>query len=328
MEFPAVLRVLLTFGLIFRSWILPLVCGTDGSHRPRRKKACMWDNARGPGSLGGPGSWYSHASGPRTGRRTPRAGTPTPPFEPGTPPLPAGNPPPFLHLFGKAHGARGPGSRGGPGSKGGSSNCGRFGRENTTSRVPPTSLDPSPLLSMWLRETKMSNVAPANRQNCVGGFLYKFWRIFPGHFPGGLFWALFSHKDEEKKSGDKIRDKVRQTRKQKYAKNLFCRKPALTDAQDQLVTASRGSSVKRETAQCHRAQSIHGCLRSHHHPASLLKTIKRPHNLLAVLFHFTPVSGDSLLSCRCHRQYWDLTKMSERDFFWPPNSDPRPRKIY
>ena len=30
-----------------------------------------WGNARGPGSLGGPGSWYSHASWPRTGRRIP-----------------------------------------------------------------------------------------------------------------------------------------------------------------------------------------------------------------------------------------------------------------
>ena len=48
----------------------------------------------------------------------------------------------LLHFFGKGQGARGPGLRGGPGF----SNCGQFGRGNTTSRVPPTSQDPSPLL--------------------------------------------------------------------------------------------------------------------------------------------------------------------------------------
>ena len=30
---------------------------------------------------------------------------------------------------------------------------------------------------------------------------------FAGDFPGGFFWPLFPHKNEEKKSGDKIRDK-------------------------------------------------------------------------------------------------------------------------
>ena len=68
-----------------------------------------------------------------------------PPFEPGTPPPSRPGPQP-LHLFGKGQGARGPGSRGGPGS-GVFSNCGRFGRGNATSRVPPTSRDPLPLLS-------------------------------------------------------------------------------------------------------------------------------------------------------------------------------------
>ena len=96
----------------------------------------FWENARGPGSLGGPGAWCSHASWPRVGRRIPRAGTPAP--------LRAGTPLPLLHLFGKGQGVRGPGSRGGPGSW--PSNCGRFGRGNTTSRVPPTSRDPLPLL--------------------------------------------------------------------------------------------------------------------------------------------------------------------------------------
>ena len=30
-----------------------------------------------------------------------------------------------------------------------------------------------------------------------------------GDFPGGFFWALFPHKNEEKKSGEKIREKIR-----------------------------------------------------------------------------------------------------------------------
>ena len=37
------------------------------------------------------------------------------------------------------------------------------------------------------------------------GFLLNFGGIFAGDFPAGFFWALF--QNEEKKSGDKIRDK-------------------------------------------------------------------------------------------------------------------------
>ena len=50
-------------------------------------------------------------------------------------------------------------------------------------------------------------VALGNLQKCVGGFLlYKFWRIFPGIFLED-FSGHFSHKNEEKKSGEKIREK-------------------------------------------------------------------------------------------------------------------------
>ena len=77
----------------------------------------------------------------RTGRRTPRAGTPSP-LRAGTP-LPAGTPPP-PPLW---EGARGKGSRLERGSRlMAFSNCERFGRGNTTSRVPPTSRGSLPLL--------------------------------------------------------------------------------------------------------------------------------------------------------------------------------------
>ena len=59
------------------------------------------------------------------------------PLRAGTP-LPAGTPPPLLHLFGKGRGQGVPARA--------VSNCGRFGRGNTTNRVPPTSRDPLPLL--------------------------------------------------------------------------------------------------------------------------------------------------------------------------------------
>ena len=50
-------------------------------------------------------------------------------------------------------------------------------------------------------------VALGNLQKCVGGFLlYKFWRIFPGIFLED-FSALFPFKNEEKKSGEKIRER-------------------------------------------------------------------------------------------------------------------------
>ena len=41
---------------------------------------------------------------------------------------------------------------------------------------------------------------------CRGFLLYKFWRIFPGIFLED-FLGTFSHKNEEKESGEKIREK-------------------------------------------------------------------------------------------------------------------------
>ena len=52
-------------------------------------------------------------------------------------------------------------------------------------------------------------LALANLQKCVGGFLlYKFWRIFPGIFLED-FSGHFFPQNEEKKSGEKIREKIR-----------------------------------------------------------------------------------------------------------------------
>ena len=41
-----------------------------------------------------------------------------------------------------------------------------------------------------------------------GFLLYKFWRILPG-FSWRIFLGTFSHKNEEKRSGDKICEKIR-----------------------------------------------------------------------------------------------------------------------
>ena len=66
--------------------------------------------------------------------------------------------------------------------------------------------------------------ALGNLQKCVGGFLlYKFWRIFPGILLEE-FLGTYSHKNEEKKSGEKIREKIRRDkhknpRKIRSAKN-------------------------------------------------------------------------------------------------------------
>ena len=46
-------------------------------------------------------------------------------------------------------------------------------------------------------------------RNVSGIFVVLILEDFAGDFPGGFFWALFSHKNEEKKSGDKIREKIR-----------------------------------------------------------------------------------------------------------------------
>ena len=42
-----------------------------------------------------------------------------------------------------------------------------------------------------------------------GIFVLYILEDFAGDFPGGFFLDTFSHKNEEKKSGDKIREKIR-----------------------------------------------------------------------------------------------------------------------
>ena len=59
-------------------------------------------------------------------------------------------------------------------------------------------------------EEMLKNVALGNLQKCVGGFLlYKFWRIFPGIFLEDFSGHFFPTKIEEKKSDEKIREKIR-----------------------------------------------------------------------------------------------------------------------
>ena len=48
--------------------------------------------------------------------------------------------------------------------------------------------------------------AERNKEMCRGVSLRKIWRILPGIFLED-FSDTFSHKNEEKKSGDKIREK-------------------------------------------------------------------------------------------------------------------------
>ena len=66
---------------------------------------------------------------------------------------------------------------------------------------------------------------------CVnfGGFWRGFsWRIFLG---------TFSYKNEEKKSGEKIREKIRRPKKKTSAKNPFCQNPTLSDGIAKLFRA-------------------------------------------------------------------------------------------
>ena len=69
-------------------------------------------------------------------------------------------------------------------------------------------------------------VAPANLQKCVGDFCCANFGGFCRGFSWRIFLGTFSHKNEEKKSGDEIREKIRRPKK-KSAKNPFCQKPTL-----------------------------------------------------------------------------------------------------
>ena len=52
---------------------------------------------------------------------------------------------------------------------------------------------------------------------------------FAWDFLGGFFWALFSHKNEEKTSGEKIREKIRRLKVKIHEKSVLFHEPALTD---------------------------------------------------------------------------------------------------
>ena len=70
------------------------------------------------------------------------------------------------------------------------------------------------------------NFGPAPLQRCVGDFCCINFGGFSWGFSWRIFLGTFSHKNEEKKSGEKIREKIRRL-KIKSAKNPFCQKPVL-----------------------------------------------------------------------------------------------------
>ena len=62
---------------------------------------------------------------------------------------------------------------------------------------------------------------------CRGFLLNKFWRILPGIFLED-FSGHFCHKNEEKKSGNEIREKIRQLRVKNLRKVRSVQTPTLT----------------------------------------------------------------------------------------------------
>ena len=70
----------------------------------------------------------------------------------------------------------------------------------------------------------VSILGPAPLQKCVGAFCCVNFGGFCRDFPGGFFLGTFSHKNEEKKSGDKSPKesggpKIKNPRKIRSAKN-------------------------------------------------------------------------------------------------------------
>ena len=74
-------------------------------------------------------------------------------------------------------------------------------------------------------------------RNVSGILLYKFWRLLPGIFLED-FLGTFSHKNEEKESGDKIRETIQRLKSRNQQNDPFCQEPALT------ITISQCDSVK------------------------------------------------------------------------------------
>ena len=61
---------------------------------------------------------------------------------------------------------------------------------------------------------------------CRGFLLHIFWRILPGVFLEDFSGHVFPHKNEEKKAGDKIREKVRRLENINPRKiDPFCKRP-------------------------------------------------------------------------------------------------------
>ena len=89
------------------------------------------------------------------------------------------------------------------------------------------------------------SLGPAPLQKCVGDFgCTNFgrlsWRIFLG---------TFSHRNEEKKSGDKIREKIGGPNYIKIRENPFCQKPTLKISRDLLLRLLQGCAWQRPNTQ-------------------------------------------------------------------------------
>ena len=72
------------------------------------------------------------------------------------------------------------------------------------------------LWSLGLSDIQITHIAdlgPAPLQKCVGDFCCIEFGGFSRGFPWRIFLGTFPHKNEEKKSGEKIREKIRRPKK-------------------------------------------------------------------------------------------------------------------
>ena len=75
--------------------------------------------------------------------------------------------------------------------------------------MPLTATVPLMALIVVARADLVRNVGPAPLQKCVGDFCCINFGGFCRGFSWRIFLGTFSHKNEEKISGDKIREKIR-----------------------------------------------------------------------------------------------------------------------
>ena len=73
------------------------------------------------------------------------------------------------------------------------------------------------------------NLGPAPLQKCVGDFCCIKFGGFCRGFSWRIFLGTFSHKNEEKKSGEKIREKIRRPKNENPRKISSAKKTALTN---------------------------------------------------------------------------------------------------